>query len=112
VIIAKEAINLAAWLRFKEKGELNPQLIALSKKAIDSASMNAIERAQIILKNYPNLIPKVDVTELKWPDETKTKWIQIFGCEPPAPQCWSSELVPTQEVDDILKWDIRSFKTR
>ena len=62
---------MAALLRSKESEELNPQLIALSKKARDGASINAIERAQIILKNCPDLVPKVSVTELKWSDETK-----------------------------------------
>jgi hypothetical protein len=97
---AEKAINLAGWLQFKENGELNPQLIALSKKAIDAASMDAIGRAQVILKNYPDLVPKVNGTELKWPDETKIKWIEIFGGEPPASQSWSLkvESAPHQEV--------------
>jgi hypothetical protein len=86
--VAEKALNLAGWLCFKESGELNPQLIALTKQAIDTSSMEIIARAQEILKNYPDLVPKVNVTELKWPDETKTKWIQVFGYPPPAPQRW------------------------
>jgi hypothetical protein len=92
---AEEAINLAGWLRFKETGELNPQLIALSKKAIDAASIDAIGRAQVILKNYPDLVPKVAGTELKWPDETKIEWIRIFGGEPPIPQSWNLRVEST-----------------
>ena len=83
---AEQAINLAGWLRFKETGELNPQLVALSKKAIDAASLDAVGRAQVILKNCPDLVPKVAGTELKWPDETNIEWIKIFGGEPPAPR--------------------------
>lgn len=82
---AEEAINLAAWLGFKESGELNPQLIALSKKAINNASTSAIAKAQVILKNFPELVPKINAGKLGWPDETKKKWIQVFGSEPPAP---------------------------
>ena len=82
--VTEQAINLAGWLRFKEKGELKPRLIALSNEALESTSMKAIEKAQVILKNYPNLVPNVEADEVKWPDETKLKWIQVFGCEPPA----------------------------
>jgi hypothetical protein len=83
---AEQAINLAGWLRFKARGELNHQLIVLTNKAIDAASMNTIEKAQVILKKYPELVPEVNVTGLIWPDETKIKWIQTFGSEPPAPR--------------------------
>jgi len=107
---AEEAINLAGWLRFKEKGELNPQLVALSKKAIDAASLDAVGRAQVILKNYPDLVPKVDVTTLRWPDETKVKWMQIFGGEPPAPQYWGTGIVFPKEVDDFLSDSVGGFK--
>lgn len=82
---AEQAINLAAWLHFRESGELNPQLIASSKRAIDKASMSAIAKAQVILKNYPELVPKINAGKLEWPDETKKKWVQVFGSEPPAP---------------------------
>lgn len=101
--IAEQAINLAGWLRFKENGEMNPQLVALSKKAIDTASLDAIGRAQVILKNCPDLVPKVAGTELKWPVETKIEWIRIFGGEPPAPQSWNLKIesATRQEVDDV-----------
>lgn len=52
---AEKAINLAGWLKFKEKNEPNPQLIALAKKAIDASSMDVIKRTKVILKNYPDL---------------------------------------------------------
>jgi len=82
--LAEQAINLAAWLRFKSSGELNPQLIARSKRAIDAASMSAIGSAQEILKKYPEIVPEIKETELKWPDEAKKKWMEVFGCDPPA----------------------------
>lgn len=82
--LAEQTINLAAWLRFKTSGELNPQLIARSKRAIDTASMSAFGRAQEILKKYPEIVPEINETEIKWPDEAKKKWIEVFGCEPPA----------------------------
>jgi len=101
---------LAGWLMFREKGGLNPRLVALSKKAINDARMSAIERAQAILKNYPDLVPKVDATALRWPDETKLKWIQIFGGDPPAHQRWNPTFSLPKEVDDFLKECIGGFK--
>jgi hypothetical protein len=82
--VAKQAIDLTGWLRFRMSGDLNPELVALAKEAVDSASLKAIGRAQVILKNCPDLVPKIDGAKLKWPDETKTEWIRIFGGEPPA----------------------------
>ena len=89
--IAERVINLAGWLRFKEAGELNPQLMALANNALDAASVAAVGRAHVILKNCPDLvpIPEIDVKELKWPDETRREWTKIFGGEPPAPQSWN-----------------------
>lgn len=86
--IAERAISLAAWLGFKESGELDPQLIALSKEAIDKALTEVIEKARHVLKSYPQLVPTISSSELKWSNETKQKWIQVFGDEPPAPQTW------------------------
>jgi len=82
--VAKQAIDLAGWLRFRKCGDLNPTLVALAKEAVDSASLKAIGRAQVILKNCPDLVPKVDGATLRWPDEAKMEWIRIFGGEPPA----------------------------
>jgi len=88
--VAERAINLASWLCFKDSGDLNPKLILLCNKALDAASMSVIERARIILKNYPGLVPKIGETGLRWSDEAKAKWIQAFGCEPPPEQTWDS----------------------
>jgi hypothetical protein len=82
--LAEQTINLAAWLRFKTSGELNPKLITRYKRAIDSATISTIGSAQEILKKYPEIVPEINETELKWPDEAKKKWIEVFGCEPPA----------------------------
>jgi hypothetical protein len=43
---AKDAINLAGWLRWKQKGERNSQLEALSTEAINNASKDTERRAQ------------------------------------------------------------------
>jgi hypothetical protein len=86
--IGEQALNLAGWIRFKEKGEPNPQLIALSKRAIDSAPMKAMSRAQLILKNNPDIVSRVNSKDLKWSFEAKSIWIQVFGTKPPAPQTW------------------------
>jgi hypothetical protein len=82
---AEETLNLAAWINCKNSGEQNNKLIALSRKAINSASLDAIKRAQVILKNYPELVPKVGSNQLIWPEETKIKWVEVFADEPPAP---------------------------
>lgn len=87
--VTEQAINLAGWLRFKEKGELKPNLIALSNEALESASIKTIKKAHVILKNYPDLVPNVEATEVRWPDETKVKWVEVFGCEPPASSGYS-----------------------
>ena len=57
--IAERTLNLAAWLRYKDCGEGNSRLLTLSKTAINSASLDAIKRAQVVLKNYPDLVPKI-----------------------------------------------------
>jgi hypothetical protein len=85
---AEYALNIAGWLSYKEKGDQNLLLMARCKKALDSASLDSLEHAQIILKHYPDLVPKVETTQLRWPEETKAKWIQVFADEPPAPQSW------------------------
>jgi hypothetical protein len=85
---AEETLNLASWINYKNGSEENPKLMALSRKAINSASLEAIKRAQVILKNYPELIPKVGSNQLMWPEETKAKWVAVFADEPPAPQTW------------------------
>jgi hypothetical protein len=51
--LAEYALNLAGWLKFREKGPLrhmDPVLIELSHKAIDSASMGTIKKAQTYSK--------------------------------------------------------------
>ena len=83
-VLAERSLNLAAWIRLREKGELNPRLIFLAKEAIDRASLEALGRSQIILKNSPELVPQINGTELSWSEEAKREWIRIFGCEPPS----------------------------
>jgi hypothetical protein len=85
---AEIAINLSAWLRFKS-GKMDPPLIAIANEAIDKAPIVAMEKAQLILKTYPPLVPTINSTELSWPDETKQKWIQLFGSDPPPEQRWN-----------------------
>jgi hypothetical protein len=87
---AEDAINLAGWLCWKQKGEQNSQLEELSAEAINNASKDIERRAQDILRMYPDLVPVVDRTELQWPEETKRKWRQIFGKQPPSPQYWGA----------------------
>jgi hypothetical protein len=84
--IAEKAINLSGWLKAKEKDNLDPRLTALANKAIDEASIEVIKRAQDILRNNPELVPKANAKFFVWSDATKTKWRQVFGCAPPLPR--------------------------
>jgi len=88
---AKDTINLAGWLCWKEKsGYLNPKLEDQSrledqsKEAVNNASADMHRRAQNILTNYPDLVPKVyrrkttaigdrDLAGLVW-SETRFYW--------------------------------------
>ncbi len=80
---AERAINLSAWLLCKQSGKMDPSLIAIANEAVDKAPIEAIKKAQFILKTYPQLVPAINSIELSWPDETKQKWIQTFGSNPP-----------------------------
>ena len=86
--LAEKAINLAGWLLLKENKQLNPQLVALTQQAVNDSSLEIVERAQVILKHYPNLVPRVNGAELTWPDETKKTWMEVFGYTPPPAQHW------------------------
>jgi hypothetical protein len=86
--IGEQAINLAGLLKFQEGGELNPQVASFTRDALETASLDSVLRAQIILKNCPDLVPQVVGNELRWPEETKKAWIRVFGCEPPAAKSW------------------------
>ena len=46
--VAEKAINLTGWLKIRESGELNIQLVALSNEAVNAASLEVIRRAQHI----------------------------------------------------------------
>jgi rubrerythrin len=108
---AKDALDFAGLLSWKEKNEPNTQLESYYKKAASQASPETSKRARCILVNYPNLVPKEwsvpdlppkaeskrprgkglvapkpDLYEagLWWPEETKTVWRRVFGNEPPA----------------------------
>jgi hypothetical protein len=88
-INAQIALNLAGWLSFKEKGSQNLSLMTRCKNAIDSAFLKSLKHAKIILQHYPDMVPKVEENQLKWPDKTKAKWIEVFAAEPPPPQTWN-----------------------
>ncbi|MGA2385345.1 MAG: hypothetical protein ABSG33_02295 [Candidatus Bathyarchaeia archaeon] len=111
---AKEVINLAGWLSWKERYEQNPKLEALSNDAISKASATMLRNAEMIAKNYPDLVPaEITLTEIRWPEETKMQWYRIFGSEAPSPQYWVTGrgFVPIQELRDIPNYRklLRSF---
>jgi len=80
---AKDAINIAGWLLLREKGEQNYELEALLNQKLNKASKDTLRRAQAIRRNCPNLIPKVALDDIVWPEETKMRWHQVFGTAPP-----------------------------
>ena len=86
----EDAVNLAGWLLWKQKGVQDARLEALSADAIATASPDTEKRAQAILRNYPELVPRINRAELEWPEQAKVKWRQIFGTEPPAPVYWGA----------------------
>lgn len=85
---AEQVVNLAGWLSYKEKGDENLALSALCKKAIDFAQSDTLRKAQIILKKYPEFVPSAESNQLRWPEDAKAKWRQVFAEEPPTGQTW------------------------
>jgi len=100
---AEDAIDLAGWLSFKKRGEQNLKLEALSNEALSKASDDTLNRAQTMSKNYAGLFPKVTLTEIRWPEETKITWYKILGSDAPSLQIWviGIRFVPVQEVDGL-----------
>jgi hypothetical protein len=117
---ARDAINLAGWLSWKEKGEHNSRLSTYSENAVNSASPSRLKRARNILANYPDLVPMVlwstsdeppgvskrptgkgiivpssehSMVVLDWPEEAKSVWRRVFSTEPPAAWCRTSHFV-------------------
>jgi DNA-binding HxlR family transcriptional regulator len=80
---AGDAINLAGWVRWIEKGEHNMELKRMAEEAEGTASKDTLVRARDILKNFPSLVPDVEPTGFKWPEETRRTWSRIFGSSPP-----------------------------
>jgi hypothetical protein len=89
---AEEAIELASWIRLKEKGTTNNPLMANCNKIIESATLSNIEKARTLLQAFPELIPEADMKDLVWPEETKKVWRQVFGTALPAEQRAQREL--------------------
>jgi len=83
---AEHLIELASWIRLKEKGSSNLRLISRCNREIENAPMYNITRAQKILKSFPELIPEANEEEMIWPEETKRTWRQVFGTPPPSEQ--------------------------
>jgi hypothetical protein len=114
---ARDSINLAAWLFWEKKGQQTMRLRAFCEKVKSEASPSVRKRAEDILQNYPDLVPKVivETAELnsipskraigrgivvpvlednwvgvQWPDETNIRWRQIFHRESPKHQYWNA----------------------
>jgi len=85
---AKDAINLAGWFCWKQKGEQDPIAKELATEAINNASLDVRRRAETILKLFPELVPVACRRVLQWPRETQRRWRQLFGSEPPGPPNW------------------------
>jgi len=99
---AEESINLAGWMKWlkrgDEHGEYSPtQIEELNTKAEQEkqqARTEVIERAKMILENYPKLVPRARPSMSSqgsvayagldlWPEETKRVWYRVFQQEAP-----------------------------
>lgn len=86
--LAEQAINLAGLIRLKKRNNLSPKWVELANEAMNSAQISVIQTAEAILETYPELVPKAAANKLRWPAKTKSKWIEVFGQEPPSTGCW------------------------
>ncbi|MDI6805135.1 MAG: winged helix-turn-helix transcriptional regulator [Candidatus Bathyarchaeia archaeon] len=55
-----EAINLAGWLKWLQKGEQNTELNKMAQEAMQTASGEILERARKILETSPELAPDAE----------------------------------------------------
>jgi DNA-binding HxlR family transcriptional regulator len=92
---AEEAINLAGWLIWLQKGEQNAELNKMVEEAKQAASNGIVERARKILENCPELAPEAKPASHgphffssaglePWPEETERVWMRVFLKEPPS----------------------------
>jgi len=85
---AENAINLAGWLCWKQKGVKDSIAEGLAAEAINNASPDVRKKAELIVKSFPDLVPVVGRRILEWPLETQRRWRQLFGSTPPGPPNW------------------------
>jgi DNA-binding HxlR family transcriptional regulator len=86
---ARDALEVAAWMRWLEKGESNAELESMAKGSIENASNNVKDRAKRILKNCPEILPEAKPSQtgpgsystagLEWPREAFNAWTKVFG---------------------------------
>ena len=93
---AAEAINLAGWLVWLNKGEQNQELDRIAKKNIQNTSDRVLKRAEKIAENLselaPEATPAIEKTDFfcaaglgSWPEETTRVWRNIFQKAAPGP---------------------------
>lgn len=103
---AKEIINLAGWLKWLRKGDESEEfsstqveeLNRIAKEEVQRAPSHIIKKAEKLLKNYPELVPKAKPTTSSggphsfiyapagldpWPEEIEEVWRRIFYEEAP-----------------------------
>jgi DNA-binding HxlR family transcriptional regulator len=86
---ARDALEVAAWMRWQEKGEQNAELGSMAKESIQTASKIVHDRAKRILKNCPEILPEAKPSQrahdsfctagLEWPREAFNAWTRVFG---------------------------------
>jgi hypothetical protein len=108
---AKDAIDLAGWLSWKEKKEENDRLTAFFIRTLNESSEEVLRRSQNIRKNYPNLVPKVNNIEPKWhqvppPRPSGKGLIRPNYDEPPMPSEIAQKL-KTKPVP-LLEWPLET----
>jgi hypothetical protein len=90
---AENAINLAGWMNWLQKGGQDHELNKMAKEEMQAASTKAIARAMKILESHPELAPEVKPAYYgkgygtagldPWPEETRRVWERVFIKKPP-----------------------------
>jgi DNA-binding HxlR family transcriptional regulator len=92
---AEEAVNLAGWMVWLQRGEQNAELNKMVEEAKQAASDGIVERARRIVENCPELAPEAKPASHgphsfcsagldPWPEETERGWMRVFLKEPPS----------------------------
>jgi DNA-binding HxlR family transcriptional regulator len=85
---ARDALEVAAWMRWLERGKPNAELESMANEDIEAASKSVKDKAKRLLKNCPEIVPEAkpsvggrgafSTAGLEWPNETFNAWVKVF----------------------------------